>query len=75
MSQWSHRPPLDGLLMPLWKLERWLAENEDPEDRAYFGEVARHTLARVNDDEVARTLDSRHGELRQLALLELGRRA
>lgn len=75
MNPSAYCPPPDNIVMPLWKLERWLAENEDPENRAYFVEVARHTFAGVNDDEVARVLESQHGELRQLALFELARRA
>lgn len=65
--------------LPLWKAEKWLddldADDQTrPRHRAWVLAAATAELARVNDDEVARVLESRHAELRLAAILELGRR-
>lgn len=72
--RWPTRPHPADLLLPLWKAEQWLAE-QDGEDRAYTLAMAAANMPRATTDELRQTLaTSQHADLRELAGAELRKR-
>lgn len=66
----------EDVLLPLWKADRWLAEQaDDPAACAWIVAAARAELRRATREEVVRALaESARQELRLVAHLELLRR-
>lgn len=74
MSDYLGRPDPAGLMLPLWKAERWLSE-QTGDDRAYTLAMAAANVKRAPRRALEETAaNTQHADLRALALDELRRR-
>jgi hypothetical protein len=74
MSDYPRRPDPAELILPLWKAERWLSE-QDGDDRAYTILMAAANVRRAPSHTLEETVaNTNHDDLRSLALAELQER-